>query len=192
MANIVKLISVRDLLDKKFIIPDYQRGYKWKPQQARDLLDDLYEFMNKLNNLDVDSDAFYCLQPLAVKKQYDLFSFEPLVIGWWSKQSVIDNNLKYLETFAKWEVIDGQQRLTTIKLLLKYLNVADTADTLSISYETRLESKKYLDNINNPIAKFKDNSDFYHMHRVYETFDNWFKDTLLEITDGKESLTTMR
>ena len=183
MANIVKLISVRDLLDKKFVIPDYQRGYKWKPQQARDLLDDLYEFMNKLNNSDDDSDAFYCLQPLAVKKQYDLTDFEPFVIDKQSEQSAIEKHLKYLETCAQWEVIDGQQRLTTIKLLLTYLNAADK---LSISYVTRPESEKYLDDINNSKENFKENSDFYHMHRVYDTFDLWFKETLCEIKENGE------
>ena len=75
MANIVKLISVKELLDKKFVIPDYQRGYKWKPQQARDLLDDLYDFIKKLEDSKTDTDSFYCLQPLAVKKKYDLSSF---------------------------------------------------------------------------------------------------------------------
>ena len=183
MANIVKLISVQELLDKKFVIPDYQRGYKWKPQQARDLLDDFYDFIKKLDDPDTDSDSFYCLQPLAVKKQYELSSFKGFSINSCSNQSDIEQHLNDLEKYAQWEVIDGQQRLTTIKLLLAYLN-SNLNDKLIITYKTRPSSKDYLNDIDNSKNDNTANSDFYHMHRVFETFGSWFDARTNEIINS--------
>ena len=82
--------SVRDIINEKvnFIVPSYQRGYRWDEINVTDLLDDLLEFMQ-----DGSSGKFYCLQPLVVKK--------------------IGTN--------QYNVIDGQQRLTTIFIILKYL-----------------------------------------------------------------------
>ena len=37
-TNILKLKTIEKLLDKKFFIPSYQRGYRWDDQQVRDLL----------------------------------------------------------------------------------------------------------------------------------------------------------
>lgn len=180
MANIVKLISVKELLDKKFVIPDYQRGYKWKPQQARDLLDDFYDFIKKLKDPDIDTDSFYCLQPLAVKKKYDLSSFDGFTINSSSDQSDIEKNLNNLESYAQWEVIDGQQRLTSIKLLLSYLR---QSISMIISYETRPYSENFLNNIQTPPFDYKENSDFFHMYRVYETINLWFEEKLCELSE---------
>src|SRR5437879_8447396 len=72
-------------------IADYQRGYRWTPQQVTQLLDDLWEFLQESGSR--SKDAFYCLQPLVIKPEGDRF-----------------------------EVVDGQQRLTTILLVLTFFN----------------------------------------------------------------------
>lgn len=36
--------AIPDLLDKKYYIPEYQRGYRWEETQVLDLLQDLYAF----------------------------------------------------------------------------------------------------------------------------------------------------
>jgi uncharacterized protein with ParB-like and HNH nuclease domain len=86
-----------------FVIPSYQRGYRWESKinkqdnevrQVDDLLDDLTHFVTKNAN----NKANYYLQPLMVKPRYD------------------KNNL------LVWDVLDGQQRLTTMLLILKCLN----------------------------------------------------------------------
>ena len=43
--------SVRDIIDKKinFNVPAYQRGYRWSELHVKDLLDDLFEFMQDTN-----------------------------------------------------------------------------------------------------------------------------------------------
>ena len=61
--NKIELKSVSELLEMKFFIPSYQRGYRWTYLQIENLLNDIWEFSKG-----VDGD-FYCLQPLVVKEQ---------------------------------------------------------------------------------------------------------------------------
>lgn len=42
--NIMERRAIPDLLDKKYYIPEYQRGYRWEEKQVLDLLDDLNTF----------------------------------------------------------------------------------------------------------------------------------------------------
>ena len=91
MNNSVNLYSISELLEKKFFVPSYQRGYRWTEQQVKELLDDIFSFATKKK---ADGE-FYCLQPIVVKKR-------------------LDDDKSY-------ELIDGQQRLTTLKILLEYL-----------------------------------------------------------------------
>lgn len=135
---------------------------------------------NKLNVTDLLDDLlefrqddisgkFYCLQPLVVKK--------------------IGEN--------RYNVIDGQQRLTTIFIILKYLekllkekNGIDEIYTLC--YETRKDSKDFLQNI---ASKTQDesnqNMDYFCMYQAYEAIKSWFENKnaseLLEIfTNSKD------
>ena len=118
---------------------------------------------------DDSSGKFYCLQPLVVKK--------------------IGEN--------RYNVIDGQQRLTTIFIILKYLenllkekNGIDEIYTLC--YETRKDSKDFLQNI---ASKTQDesnqNMDYFCMHQAYGAIKSWFENKnaseLLEIfTNSKD------
>ena len=45
-----------------FIIPDYQRGYRWEELQVVELLKDLS------HSIENSRTGFYCLQPLVVKR----------------------------------------------------------------------------------------------------------------------------
>ncbi|MBS9782217.1 MAG: DUF262 domain-containing protein [Arcobacter sp.] len=94
MSKELELKSIKDLIDKQynFFIPSYQRGYRWSSRQVEDLLQDIFEFSQNKKN----ENEFYCLQPLVVLPEK------------------IENKKRY-------RVIDGQQRLTTIYIILKYL-----------------------------------------------------------------------
>ena len=60
------LKPVKELLGMNFFIPDYQRGYRWKEQQAEDLLNDIWSFAED----DKKSPAeIYCIQPLVVQRK---------------------------------------------------------------------------------------------------------------------------
>ncbi len=81
--------------DKKsdFLIPDYQRPYAWEDTECQTLWEDIFNFAfpdNDYSKFDSNSDEYF-LGPIVTFKN--------------------DNN--------KMEVIDGQQRLTTLMLLLR-------------------------------------------------------------------------
>ena len=38
------LVSVAELMGRKFRVPAYQRGYRWTKKEVTDLLEDLWEF----------------------------------------------------------------------------------------------------------------------------------------------------
>lgn len=125
-----------------FIIPAYQRGYRWN-EEVTMLLNDLSE---------IPEGANYCLQPIVVKK--------------------LDNDL--------YELIDGQQRLTTLFLILSYirtfrpkLNVKYTID-----YEIRKDSKQFLSDIDfDNVSDKANNIDEYFINEAAKTIKNWFEDT---------------
>ena len=119
--NLLDLLAIPELCGRNFFIPDYQRGYRWGQRQVCQLMDDLAEFFG--NN---GKGKFYCLQPIVVKKmstedvkRYDL-------------QSDTDENTWY-------EVIDGQQRLTTIRIIfaLAHIIVNFSEERFNITYQTR-------------------------------------------------------
>ncbi len=105
-----------------------------------------------------DTKNFYCLQPLIVKR---------------------DNGNKY------WEVIDGQQRLTTIYIILKYffeecqLIYGKNKDfnLYTLEYETRGDSVKFLAKINEENKSIENkNIDYCFMQEAYHIIDKWCND----------------
>ncbi len=46
--NVIDLKSIRELFGMNFYMPDYQRGYRWTPQQMKDLLNDIRDFKGEL------------------------------------------------------------------------------------------------------------------------------------------------
>lgn len=92
-------------------------------------------------------DAFYCLQPIVVAPSDE-----------------------------GWIVIDGQQRLTTIHLVLTFLSpflLTRERKNFGLSYATRPKSEAFL---TNPNMKFADeNVDYFHICEAYRTIEEWFK-----------------
>ncbi len=180
MSNLVEK-PIRELLEKHFFIPSYQRGYRWTVQQVTDLLNDIWEFIHK------ESSGFYCIQPLVVKKGLspdDQQEVKNKLLKVETSDDILKETENILSDYTKWEVIDGQQRLTTIFILLRVLGCAKDK-IYSIGYETRAKSQYALNDLNFE----EDNIDFYHMQKAKETIEQWFdnkgndkkvfKDTLL-------------
>lgn len=158
----VKLESIANLLNKQYFIRSYQRGYRWESAEVNDLLNDFYSFIRQDNK---EEDEFYCLQPFVIK--------------------ALDRN-DYMQQFSTeqpvFEVIDGQQRLTTIVILLNYL-LDHLASKISLSlptivYEVRPKSGAILSDftafMHAADVTLDENIDFYHMKIVYETISRWF------------------
>src|SRR5699024_9315005 len=77
----------------------------------------------------------------------------------------------------KWEVVDGQQRLTTIYIILTCLKeILPLLDKTryEISYETRTDSTTFLENIDERRAE--ENIDFFHIVEAKKAVEEWFKD----------------
>lgn len=172
--------TVRSLLGLRFFIPSYQRGYRWTEQQVNDLLNDILEFSNKKSN----NSEFYCLQPLVVKKK-DEGILENI-----KKANSIEEVEKLLK--GTWELIDGQQRLTTLFIILYVLN--NGVGEYSIEYETRKGFSDFLKKLQ-PLVAYdndlvnglktewdnvkgdNDNIDFYHIFIAYHTIKRFLADT---------------
>ena len=109
--SIVELFS-----DKKsnFLIPDYQRPYAWDDKECQTLWDDIFNFAFPDNDCDKfnENDEYY-LGPIVTFKNEN----------------------------GKMEIIDGQQRLTTLMLLLRafYDGFKNANDKKSVSTRTRIE-----------------------------------------------------
>ena len=74
---------------------------------------------------------------------------------------------------AYWDVIDGQQRLTTINIILSCLN----QEKYKLQYQTRPKSQIFLSCIlNRTEEEAKDNIDFYHMIKARNFILRWKQD----------------
>ena len=110
------------------------------------------QLLDDLNEFEPKENEFYCLQPIIIN---------------------VDNDKK--------ELIDGQQRCTTIYLILQYLG----QHLFDITYQTRKQSTEFLNEIatlnlsgewNDWVASHskKDNVDNYHFFQAYRAIQNWF------------------
>lgn len=171
LDNSITLKSLRELLDMNFFIPSYQRGYRWTEQQVKELLNDIDEFSTQTANTP-NPGQFYCLQPLVVKKMDN------------------DARKKYGLNDSIWyEVVDGQQRLTTFFLLLSFLHqkfVDSEGD-----YPSEIFTIKYERNLNGEISldPTLDDIDSFHFRKAYSEISEWIKKRRGQtMTKGKMSL----
>lgn len=171
MANYIEPKSINDLHGMKFFIPSYQRGYRWTEQQVKDLLNDILEFSQKKKQ----ESEYYCLQPLVVKrKDKDVLSSIKAA-----------TSIEEVETLLKgsWEVIDGQQRLTTLFIILSVLG---ETSVYFLEYETRIGSEKFLEKIDE--NKKDDNIDYYHICQSKQAVASWLDNDVIDKEGFKETL----
>lgn len=84
------------------------------------------------------------------------YSLQPIVV-----QRQQDNS---------WALIDGQQRLTTLWLLLRFMQKGDVR--YSLTYATREGSQTYLQQPD--AAQAEHNIDYFHIHQAHRTIADWF------------------
>lgn len=144
-------VSISDLMGQSFYIPGYQRGYRWQPEQVIALLDDIWEFREKTIKAQKPIGSVkYCLQPLVV-----------------ARRQRSDGEHGFY-----WEVIDGQQRLTTIFLVLSALS----EKPYSIEYETPYADDAYL--LDRSLFTPATHLDSYYLNEAYQIIEEWFKELL--------------
>lgn len=181
MSNTIERISIPELMDGRYLyIPAYQRGYRWTPKQVVDLLIDLFTYANaiKHDHRNVVEGDYYCLQPIVTRKIVDPDEIKEIE----NVSGVSPDPAKGI-----WEIVDGQQRLTTIYILYRYLmqrksisSIEDLINNYSrepyhLFYATRKDSFSFLENIVNSKSTDSKNIDFYHMHQAYNTIDEWMQ-----------------
>jgi Protein of unknown function DUF262 len=104
------------------------------------------EVRRLLDDIWVSRDKPYYLQPVVVKRHGD-----------------------------EWELVDGQQRLTTLFLIFRYMKregLQSTPAGYSLRYETRPDSAAYLEQLDP--GRSQENIDFFHIHEAYRCISEWF------------------
>jgi hypothetical protein len=100
-----------------------------------------------LNDIWESNGAQYNLQPVVVKRRSE----------------------------SEWELVDGQQRLTTLYLIFLFMQrerLQNAEPPYSFTYETRPDSESYLQELDP--ARSEKNIDFFHLHAAYECIRDWF------------------
>jgi hypothetical protein len=76
---------------------------------------------------------------------------------------------------GEWELVDGQQRLTTLFLIFRYMKregLQSLPAAYSLRYETRPGSAAYLEQLDPGLSQ--ENIDFFHIHEAYRCISEWF------------------
>lgn len=115
------------------------------------------EVTRLLNDVYSNGSESYCLQPVVVRRNGEVF-----------------------------ELIDGQQRLTTIYLIYRFMYDASNGfmdePNFSLIYETRPRSEEFLLTVDSSMKE--DNIDFWFICNAYEAIREWFTEK------GKKSALT--
>jgi len=107
--------------------------------------------LNDINDIDVGIN--YSLQPIVVKK------------------------ISSDENIVKYELIDGQQRLTTLYIIIKYIKefLPKSQVKYSIDYQIRTNSRKFLESIDFDRTEIEtSNIDEYFINEAVKTIIQWF------------------
>ena len=100
-----------------------------------------------LNDIYENGERPYCLQPIVVRKDVN----------------------------GRYELIDGQQRLTTLYIIYQFMKIIFPVvkTKYSIVYENRKENVDFFMDMDNA-DKAGTNIDFYFIHQAYQTVKAWF------------------
>lgn len=113
-------LYVGEVFGKWFRIPEYQRPYVWGKDQIAELLQDLNDAMNR------DDNAQYFLGSMVLQKK-----------------TSEKNSTNYVE----YDVLDGQQRLTTLFLLVSVIrDLTENEDCLKTCKEIIFQKKNLFTN----------------------------------------------
>ena len=150
--NKINLVSVCELQNKKFFVPNYQRGYKWREKDVEYLIEDIAEIAQ-------DDNSDYCLQPIVVAPK-------------WEQKDCPTCGHIIESTEEGYILVDGQQRLTTIWLIINWAkhNNIDISWNFDIKYDTRNDSNDYLNDVKDKgSAENKGTCDTHYFSKALDT-----------------------
>jgi uncharacterized protein with ParB-like and HNH nuclease domain len=106
------------------------------------------EVRRLLNDVYFNGKKNYCLQPVVVRKSDDSY-----------------------------ELIDGQQLLTTLYLIYRYMKNVNPMfigePAFDLTYQTRANSEEFLRTVD--LSRREENIDFWFIANAYETIQKWFE-----------------
>lgn len=128
--------------------------------------DEVRKLLDDILESDEEGRKRYSLQPIVVKRRRD----------------------------DSWELIDGQQRLTTLWLIFNYMHKRGfkrNGPTFNLKYETRVDSKNYLESLGTPDTPNSrqaiENIDYFHLRAAHDAIDGWLHDNSID-EQNKEDL----
>ncbi len=126
------------------------RGTFYVPSYQRGYRWGRDEVVRLLDDVYSNGKKSYCLQPIVVRNRGEAY-----------------------------ELIDGQQRLTTLSLIYRYMKNANPffgEPAFNLIYETRDHSAEFLKNVD--LSRREENIDFWFIANAYETIKEWFETDL--------------
>ena len=152
--------SIGDLWNKGllFSIESYQRGYRWKRQQVWKLLDDIMKASKQTPN------DPYMLQPIVLRDQETLVREDGTEV-------------------RRYELIDGQQRMTCIWIILCYIKhkhpdiFVNDSSYYELDYKTRPQSGDFLRALAAGDNPDPESIDEEHFQTTYVCAKDFFKNT---------------
>lgn len=122
-------------------------GEFYVPSYQRGYRWDETQVKSLLNDVYENGEQPYCLQPIVVRKDEQ----------------------------GRFELIDGQQRLTTLYIIYQFMKtIFPVVETkYSLLYETRKENQDFFNNMDDEEAA-NTNIDFFFIHKAYCTVKEWF------------------
>ena len=141
--------TIKELFENKktdFLIPDYQRPYAWGENECQTLWEDIFSFAfpeNDYSKFDSDNDEYF-LGPIVTFKNQN-----------------------------KLEIIDGQQRLTTLMLLLRaFYSKFDNMQDENII-------KNFSENFSCKLSILEDGEHYFHTEKQLDYYKNWLSKTII-------------
>lgn len=147
--------KIADILQSVYNIPTYQRGYRWNGKNVRKLLEDIYEekfYENMNQQMEINlknSGNFDTLKRHVAKRNDDTDDLEIKDAYKYCIQSLV---VMRKGRMNEYDVVDGQQRLTTIAVILSalifckemYGSVHSDKLGIGIKYESRSVNEELL------------------------------------------------
>lgn len=168
-SNDLALLTIEELFgdNSHYVIPIYQRNYAWGASEIEQLVRDIADAAQAADNADKPEESKYFLGSLVVY--------------------VRDNNDGFHNRATVYETIDGQQRHTTLSILLAYLKqIADCSQqdltplNLNLDFDSRPKSARTLQNLYQPVQS--DAPEEPSIRAAFTIIERYFKTQAIDIS----------
>ncbi|GAA0782729.1 MULTISPECIES: DUF262 domain-containing protein [Pseudomonadati] len=165
-ANPVESLSVKAIFDKntQYIIPIYQRNYAWGAPEIEQLIQDISDAAGLITQSEQSNGS--------VNVKQTTYYLGSLV--------VYQRTAQFQQSKVVYETIDGQQRHTTLSILLAYLKHREVLDTdkleglvINLTFDSRPKSSRALDDIYT--GNTNGESEEPNIHAAFNIIQRFFK-----------------